>query len=80
MHKRINVTLPEETIRLIDRVSQKGDRSRFIDQAVKHYLETVGRANLKRRLKEGAERNAERDLRLTRDWFFLEEEAWQKGT
>ncbi len=80
MHKRINITLPEETIRLIDRVSQRGNRSRFIDHAVKHYLETVGRANLKRRLKEGAERNAERDLRLTRDWFSLEEEAWQKGT
>ena len=80
MHKRINITLPEETIRLIDRVSQKGGRSRFIDQAVKHYLETVGRANLKRRLKQGAERNAERDLQLTRDWFSLEEEAWQKGT
>ena len=79
MHKRINITLPEETIRLIDRVSQRGNRSRFIDQAVKHYLETVGRANLKRRLKEGAERNAERDLQLTRDWFSLEEEAWQKG-
>ena len=80
MHKRINVTLPEETIRLIDRVSQKGDRSRLINQAVKHYLETGGRANLKRRLKEGAESNAERDLQLTHDWFSLEEEAWQKGT
>ena len=80
MHKRINITLPEETIRLIDRVIQRGNRSRFIDQAVKHYLETVGRANLKRRLKEGAELNAERDLQLTRDWFSLEEEAWQKGT
>ena len=80
MHKRINITLPEETLRLIDRVSEKGDRSRLINQAVKHYLETVGRANLKRRLKEGAERNAERDLQLTHDWFFLEEEAWQKGT
>jgi CopG family transcriptional regulator/antitoxin EndoAI len=80
MHKRINVTLPEETIRLIDRVSQKGDRSRLINQAVKHYLETTGRANLKRRLKEGAESNAERDLQLTHDWFSLEEEAWQKST
>ena len=72
MHKRINITLPEETLRLIDRVSEKGDRSRLINQAVKHYLETVGRANLKRRLKEGAERNAERDLQLTHDWFSLE--------
>jgi metal-responsive CopG/Arc/MetJ family transcriptional regulator len=36
MHQRINITLPEKTIRLIDRVAQ--NRSRFIDQAVKHYI------------------------------------------
>src|SRR2546428_14019166 len=28
MHRRLNITLPEETIRLIDRVAAKGDRSR----------------------------------------------------
>ena len=80
MHRRINVTLPEETVRLIDRVSQKGDRSRLINEAVKRYIQEMGRANLRELLKEGAHRRAERDRRLAEDWFFLDEEAWQEKT
>jgi len=79
MHRRVNITLPEETIRLIDRIAGKGDRSRFIDKAVKHYIEEVGKANLRKQLKEGAIRRAERDLLLAKEWFFVEEETWQKG-
>jgi len=77
MHRRINITLPEETIRLIDRASNKGDRSRLIDKAVKRYISAARRASLRKRLKEGAVRRAERDLRLAEESFFLEEEAWQ---
>ncbi len=79
MYRRLNVTLPEETVRLIDRAAQRGNRSRFIDQAVKHYVEQVGRANLRKRLKEGAVRQAERDLRLAEEWFALEEQACQRN-
>lgn len=77
MYQRINITLPEETLRLIDRVATKGDRSRFIDNAVKHYVDAIGRAKLKKQLKEGAIRRADRDLTIAHDWFSLEEEAWQ---
>lgn len=42
MHRRINITLPEETVRLIDRVAAKGDRSRLIDEAVRHYVQKTG--------------------------------------
>ncbi len=76
MYLRINITLPEETIQLIDRVSKKGNRSRLIDQAVKRYVTDARRATLRKRLKEGALRRAERDLRLAEESFFLEEEAW----
>jgi CopG family transcriptional regulator / antitoxin EndoAI len=31
MHRRLNITLPEETVRLLDRVAKSGDRSRLID-------------------------------------------------
>ncbi len=75
MHRRINITLPEETVRLIDRVSSKGDRSRLIDQAVKRYVAGARRRELRKRLQEGALRRAERDLRLAEESFFLEEEA-----
>ena len=77
MHRRINITLPDATVRLIDRVAAKGDRSRLIDQAVLHYVQKTGRAELRKQLREGAARRAKRDLVLVHDWFPLEEEAWR---
>ena len=77
MHHRINITLPEETVRLIDRVAVKGDRSRFIAEAVIHYVSTVGRATLGKRVKDGAIHRARRDLALAQEWFTLDEEAWR---
>jgi CopG family transcriptional regulator/antitoxin EndoAI len=77
MYRRINITLPEETVQLIDRISEKGNRSRLIDKAVRQYVTDLRRAILRKRLKEGALRRAERDLRLAEESFFLEEEACQ---
>lgn len=77
MHRRINVTLPEETIRLIDRVSAKGDRSGLINRAVRRYVAQARRAKLNKQLKEGALRRAKRDLQLADESFFLAEEASQ---
>ena len=74
MNQRINITLPVETIDLLDRVTDKGGRSRFIAAAVKRYAEEAFEADLKRRLKEGALRRAARDRQLAEDWFGLEEE------
>lgn len=76
MHKRINITLPEETVRLLDRVSAKGDRSGLIDRAIKRYVEETGKANLRRRLKEGYERRAAADLETVEAWFSLDEKVW----
>ena len=76
MHKRLNITLPDTTIKLMDRVVGKGDRSRLIAEAVENYIESVGRAKLRKRLREGAVRRAERDLQMAEDWFHIEEEAW----
>ncbi|HEV8524257.1 MAG TPA: ribbon-helix-helix domain-containing protein [Terriglobales bacterium] len=79
MHKRINITLPEDTIRMIDRVARNGGRSRLIDQAVRRYVAEVGRENLRAKLKEGAIRRAERDLEIAGEWLPLEQEAWKKA-
>lgn len=77
MAKRINIMLPESTIRVLDRVAPKGNRSRLIDEAVQHYVRSRSRQQLRERLKEEALVNAERDLQMTAEWFPLEEEAWQ---
>lgn len=79
MQKRINVSLPEKTVRVLDRAVRKGDRSRFIDVAIRRYLKQVGRARLRKELAEGYRRNADEDLELASKWFALDEEAWEKS-
>ena len=76
MSKRINIILPDTTVAVLDRVSTKGSRSRFIDRAVRHYVETQGRDSLRAQLKAGYRANAERSLAIAAEWFPLEEEAW----
>jgi CopG family transcriptional regulator/antitoxin EndoAI len=77
VRKRINISLPEETVRLIDRVANKGDRSALIDEAVRNYVSRASRRAVRRRLAEGAERRADRDLEIAEDWLALDNEAWQ---
>jgi CopG family transcriptional regulator/antitoxin EndoAI len=78
VHRRINITLPEKTIRLIDRVAKKGDRSFLISEAVHRYVASMGKTRLRRLLKEGAIRNAERDLKLAEDWSSLDGATWRE--
>jgi len=77
MRKRINISLPEDTLELIDRVTEHGDRSRFIDEAVRHYIQEMGRSHLRKRLKEGALQRAQRDLSVAEEWFTIDEDVWQ---
>ena len=77
MQKRINIVLPHKTIGVLDRVTTKGTRSRFIDRAVLHYIETQGRKSLRERLKEGYRANSQRDLEIAAEWFPLDEGAWE---
>ena len=79
-YRRVNITLPEDAARLVDRVAGKGERSRFIAEAIRHYVRTADRTTLRRRLREGAVRHAKRDRELAQDWFFADEEAWRRRT
>ena len=79
MRKRVNITLPEETLELIDRVTQHGDHRRFNEAAVRHYIQETSRTNLRKQLKEGALRRAERDRGLAEEWFNVDEVVWQGG-
>ena len=80
MPVRINVILPEETVRVLDRVAPKGNRSRLISNAVMHYVSSRGKNNLAEQLKAGALADAKRDMAIAEEWFPLEAEAWQQQT
>jgi CopG family transcriptional regulator / antitoxin EndoAI len=77
MYQRVNITLPEETLRLIDRVTNKRERSRFINEAVKCYIEEMGRTIIRKQLKKGAPQRGQLALEIAQEWFPLDEEAWQ---
>lgn len=74
-YRRVNITLPETTLRLLERTNTR-NRSRFVDEAVRHYLALHGRKTLRRQLKTGAIARAERDRELAEAWSDLEEESW----
>jgi len=78
MAKRINVILPESTVRTIDRLARPGQRSRFIDRAVQHYVTTASAEALQERLKQAALRDHDLDLEIASDWFSVDQEQWQK--
>ena len=78
MHRRINITLPEKTIRLIDGVARKGGRSFLISEAVQQYVASLGKERLRRLIKEGARRNADRDLKLVEEWCSVDETPWRE--
>lgn len=73
LRQRINVTLPVPTVRLLDRVAGKGERSRLIDYAVRSIIDRQGRRNLRKLLREGATQRAERDRVLAEEWFRLDD-------
>jgi CopG family transcriptional regulator/antitoxin EndoAI len=79
MNKRLNITLPEGTVRLMDRVAGKGRRSSLINHAVHWYVRKESRANLRKHLAASYKANAQMDLQLAEDWFPLEEQAWRHG-
>ena len=84
MPQQLQIVLPEETIQLIDKLTEKNaspddlirQRSNLIDEAVKFFMAEKQREDLKQQLKEGGIERAKRDLNLAEEWFELEEEAW----
>ena len=73
-HKRINITLPAETVTLIEKVGAD-NRSAFINQAVKVYITRLQRASLKRKLKETYLAGATEERTLAAEWDYVSTEA-----
>ena len=76
-YRRINITLPEETVEIMAAIVEKGSRRTFIDEAIKSHAKNLKGQSLREQLEEGAIVRAERDLALAQEWFHLEEELWR---
>jgi CopG family transcriptional regulator/antitoxin EndoAI len=78
MSKRINIVLPELTIQTIDRMTKPGQRSRFIDQAVQHFVANRSAEALRVQLERATVRDQDLDRKLAGDWFAVDQESWQR--
>jgi len=73
-YQRVDFTLPKETVKLLEKIAKRGDRSRLVDQAIRYFAKEMSRANLRKQIKEGALVNASRDLSLIEEWFSIDDE------
>ena len=78
MSKRINILLPEATVQTIDRMAKPGQRSRFINTAVQHYVANRSVEALKTQLEHAAVRDRDLDREVAADWFAVDHETWKK--
>ena len=78
MSKRINIVLPETTLQTIDRLAKPGQRSRFIDQAVQHFVANRSAEALRAQLERAAVRDRDLDREVAADWFAADQESWQQ--
>lgn len=74
-YSRVNITLPNETLSLIDRVTRNSNRSGFVDAAVRFYISESSRNNLKKQLRAGAKERIDRDSAIAEEWFPVEADA-----
>jgi hypothetical protein len=76
MHRSINVTLPEETVRLLNRVAERGEWSAIIDRAIRRYVDDAGREDLRRRLRQEVSGHRPRhDLESAESWPALDDDS-----
>jgi hypothetical protein len=76
--RRINVVLPESTIKSLRKVAKPGERSQFIDKAVRHYISTQSKDALRALLEYTTVRDADLDREIMKDWAEVDRESWQK--
>jgi metal-responsive CopG/Arc/MetJ family transcriptional regulator len=78
MRKRLNIVLPETTIKGIDRMARRGQRSEFINQAVKHFISHHSAEALRTQLESAVVRDRDLNREISTDWVGVDEEAWRR--
>src|ERR1700704_5704317 len=78
MSKRLNIVLPEATVQTIDRLAKPGQRSRFINQAVVHFVANRSVEALRAQLERAAVRDQDLDREVAADWFAVDREKCQQ--
>jgi metal-responsive CopG/Arc/MetJ family transcriptional regulator len=66
--KRINITLPEDVVDILEKSAKNGEKSSYIAKAVRAYSKTQSKRMLIREMIEGYQATAHEDLEEADFW------------
>ena len=74
--KRVDFTLPLDTISLLEQTAPKGKKSELVNQALRVYIRHLKQRTLRRAMREEALADAGQDLQMLEEWRAVDQEAW----
>lgn len=75
---RLNITLPKDLVAALNRVTEPGQRNRFITESLKERLMRFEKMELEAKLAEGYQATAREGLEITREFSAADLENWDE--
>jgi metal-responsive CopG/Arc/MetJ family transcriptional regulator len=75
---RMNITIPEQLARKLDRLVSPRKKSMFIVNSLEEYIQGMEREELKARLKEGYKVRRDEGLRIAEEFRKVDLEGWDE--
>lgn len=74
--KRVGFTIPERVIEVLEKAADERAKSKFVTEAIVEKIEKERQKKLYKLLLHDYAASGEEDVKLTKEWFMLEEEAY----
>ena len=75
---RMNITIPEELARKVDKVTEPRKRSQFITETLKRRIEEIHYEKVQKALEEGYKARKEESHTITKDFEPADLEGWDE--
>jgi len=75
---RMNITIPEDLARQLDRLVDSRKKSRFIAETLQERVKKIEKEKLQKMLVEGYKRRKEESLSISRDFESIDLEGWDE--
>ena len=75
---RLNITLPRDIARRLDKVAGPRKRSRFISEAIRRRIKQIEEQELERLLEEGYRAGRKESLSLAKEFEAIDLEGWHE--
>ncbi len=75
---RMNITIPEEIARQVEKLTPPGKRSQFISEALKHRIEEIEREKIQKALEEGYKARKQESHFIAKEFEAADMEVWDE--